>query len=163
MRRTDAANLPKVSNMAELHIDSDWKKQAQEEKRRLAEQAEKDRAARAKQAPRPPAGPSAGQPQQAASQQPGQPAAGERQTPAPSFSGLVQTLTTQAFYYLGELAPAGAQPTVNLDMAKHNIDLLSILEDKTRGNLTEDEQRTLDVTLYEARMRFVAVAQRYIQ
>jgi hypothetical protein len=69
---------------------------------------------------------------------------------------------TQALFYLGDLAPQGSQPTVNLDMAKHQIDTLSILEDKTRGNLNEEEQKLLDTALYESRMRYVNVASQYI-
>jgi hypothetical protein len=81
--------------------------------------------------------------------------------PAASFSTLVQSILTQALFYLGDLTTRGAEPTVNLDMAKHQIDLLGILEDKTRGNLTADEQRVLDTVLYEARMRYVSVASQY--
>ena len=44
-------------------------------------------------------------------------------------------------------------------MAKHNIDMLGILDEKTKGNLTEEEQRLLDSALYESRMRYVAIAQ----
>jgi hypothetical protein len=46
-------------------------------------------------------------------------------------------------------------------MAKHQIDTLGILEEKTRGNLTEEEQRMMDTVLYEARMRYVSVASQY--
>jgi hypothetical protein len=44
-------------------------------------------------------------------------------------------------------------------MAKHNIDMLGIIEEKNKGNLTEDEQRLLDSALYETRMRYVSIAQ----
>jgi hypothetical protein len=69
----------------------------------------------------------------------------------------VQSLLTQAMLYLGEV-PTASGPVLNLDMAKHQIDLLTLLEDKTRNNLTEEEQRLLDTVLYQLRMRFVDVA-----
>jgi hypothetical protein len=46
-------------------------------------------------------------------------------------------------------------------MAKHQIDVLAVLEEKTRGNLSDDEKRILDTALYETRMRYVSVASRY--
>jgi hypothetical protein len=163
-----------------LHIDTDWKRQAQEEKRRLAEQ-EKQRAASAPPAPAgPPPGAGAG-----AGAMPGgfgaagmtgvedEPTAGragmrgaargERgEAPPATLAGLVSQLMTQTLFYLGELAPRGGEPVVNLDMAKHNVDLLGVLEEKTRGNLTPEEKRLLDSVLYELRMRYVSVASQYI-
>ena len=134
-----------------LHIDTDWKKQAQEEKRKLAEEEAK----KAAQSPPPrPASPSPEGPLRGRR--------GSRELPPASFGALVNTLVTQALFYLGDLAPQGAEPTVNLDMAKHQIDTLNVLEDKTKNNLSEDEQRLLDTALYETRMRFVNVASQYI-
>ena len=133
-----------------LHIDTDWKKQAQEEKQRLAEQEQKKAAERAATAgPAPGRRPTAG----------GRPA---REMPPASFASLVNTLVTQALFYLGDLAPQGGEPIVNLDMAKHQIDTLSMLEDKTKGNLSDEEKRLLDTALYEGRMRYVTVAQQYV-
>ena len=94
----------------------------------------------------------------------GRPAAGtrgaaQRELPPPSFAALVQSIVTQILFYLGELTTRGAEPSLNLDMAKHNIDMLGLIEQKTKGNLTEEEQRLLDSALYETRMRYVALAQ----
>ena len=153
-----------------LHIDTDWKKQAQEEKRRLSEQEEKRRAAAATTAAAPPSAssPTAPPPGSTAATDPRRgagPASAatgrERQLPPATFTTLVQSIVTQILYYLGELGARGAEPMLNLDMAKHNIDLLGIIEEKTRGNLTEDERRLLDGALYEARMRYVAVASQF--
>ncbi len=160
-----------------LHIDTDWKRQAQEEKRRLAEQ-EKQRAASAPPGPPPGAGAGAGampsgigasgmtgvEDDAAAARTGARGAArGERGEGQPAtLAGLVSQLMTQTLFYLGELAPRGGEPVVNLDMAKHNIDLLGVLEEKTRGNLTPDEKRLLDSVLYEIRMRYVSVASQYI-
>jgi hypothetical protein len=138
-----------------LHIDTDWKKQAQEEKRRLAEQ-EKQRATST-----PPPG-AALSPGAAPADTPDRDARAAREMPPPSFATLVSSLMTQALYYLGGLAPRGGEPVVNLDMAKHQIDMLGILEQKTKGNLAPDEQKLLDSALYDLRMRYVSVASQYI-
>lgn len=129
-----------------IQIDSDWKRQAQEEKQRLAEE-EKRRAAASATAQSGPSGGSADS------------SRGRRELPPASFETLVQSIATQVAYYLGELAPSGGEPTISLDMARHHIDTLAVLEAKTKGNLTADEQRLLDATLYELRMRFVSLAQ----
>ena len=143
-----------------LHIDTDWKKQAQEEKRKLAEQEAAKKAQQPQSAPAPGAaapGPAA---TPGAAPSPGR--MRERgQLPPPSFASLVQSLVTQVLFYLGDLSPRGVEPQVNLDMAKYNIDLLAVLEEKTKNNLTEEEQRLLDSALYEARMRYVSVASQY--
>jgi hypothetical protein len=86
---------------------------------------------------------------------------GERTLPEASFATLVNSLVTQILLYLGDLTPRGVEPQVNLDMAKFNIDLLGVLEEKTKGNLTPEEQKLLDNALYEARMRYVSVASAY--
>ena len=56
-----------------------------------------------------------------------------------------------------------AEPVADLDMAKHQIDTLAVLEEKTKGNLTKDEQQSLDSALYELRMRYVSVATQLIR
>lgn len=81
--------------------------------------------------------------------------------PEASFATLVNSLVTQILLYIGDLTPRGVEPQINLDMAKFNIDLLGVLEEKTRGNLTPDEQKLLDTALYETRMRFVSLASQY--
>jgi hypothetical protein len=139
-----------------LHIDTDWKKQAQEEKRKLAEQ-EKQKAGAAAPAAAVSEGSASGSRPAGA---PGQ--RGGREMPAPSFAALVQSIVTQVFFYLGDLAPRGTEPQLNLDMAKYQLDLLTILEQKTAKNLSPDEQRLLDTALYEARMRFVSVSSQIV-
>jgi hypothetical protein len=140
-----------------LHIDTDWKKQAQEEKRKLAEQeaAKKAQSTAPAAAPSPtPPGPTGAGPAAARGRQ-------GREMPTPSFGTLVQSLMTQALYYLGELGGVGGE-MLNLDMAKHQIDTLNVLETKTKGNLDPAEQKLLDTALYETRMRFVSVASQMI-
>ena len=147
-----------------IHIDTDWKKQAQEEKRRLAE-AEKAKAEQAKTPSVPPfagAGPGAPAAEGAARSRPGPGRPGQRELPPPSFAALVQSIVTQILFYLGDLSPRGSEPQINLDMAKHQIDILGILEEKTKNNLSDDEKHLLDAALYETRMRYVSVASQYV-
>lgn len=145
-----------------LHIDTDWKKQAQEEKRKLAEQEKqrKEAAAAPAAATPPPGAPTgaAATSTRAASAARG----GARELPPPSFATLVQSIVTQILFYLGDLSARGGEPALNLDMAKHQIDTLGILEEKTKGNLSEEEQHLLDAALYETRMRYVAVASQMV-
>src|SRR5205085_9712140 len=141
-----------------LHIDTDWKKQAQEEKKRLAEEEQKKRQSESPARPSAATGPGAGP----AARRPAAVGRSPGEMPEASFASLAQSILTQILFYLGELATRGAEPVVNLDMAKHHIDTLNILEEKTRGNLTDDEKRLLDAALYEARMRYVSVASQYI-
>jgi hypothetical protein len=133
-----------------LHIDNDWKKQAQEEKRKLAEQSAKAKAPAAA-APVIAAPPGSTPAPVAPPKRPG------RSLPAPGFGSLVQSVMTQIFYYLGELSQGGQQ-AMDLDLAKHHLDTLTMLEEKTKNNLSADEQSILDAALYETRTRFVNVA-----
>jgi hypothetical protein len=127
-----------------VHVDADWKAEAKAEKERLAREMDgRGRAAAQK------TGSGAGF---AATAGPGR-------LPPASFAALVQTLATQAAIFLSnETDPETGRPLRNLDLAKHNIDLLSVLDEKTRGNLTDEEKRLLDRYLYELRMAYVSAA-----
>ena len=147
-----------------LHVDTDWKKQAQEEKRRLAEKAKQEppkpvvpaKVAGAPSDPRgaAPVGASAGRASRGAR--------GQRELPPASIGTLANSLASQALYYLGDLAYQGGDPVTNLDMAKHQIDTLAVLEEKTGTNLTDEERHALDLALFETRSRFVSVASQFI-
>lgn len=77
--------------------------------------------------------------------------------PPATFEFLVGTLRIQAEVALG-LFKMNENEKPDLDMARHLIDLLSMLEDKTKGNLTLEEQRLLENSVTELRFRFVQVA-----
>lgn len=112
-----------------LHIDTDWKTEAAQEKERLAEE---DQATA-----RPPGA------------VPGQ----------PGFADLVNMLAMQAAVALGGFqGPGGERIPPNPAAAKHHIDLLDVLEQKTAGNLADEEKRILDTVLYELRMQYVQMA-----
>jgi hypothetical protein len=79
--------------------------------------------------------------------------------PKPDFAMFVTGLATQALIHLGEMAhPVTKKREKNLEEAKYTIDLLEMIEEKTKGNLTPEEKRYLDQILYDLRMRFVASA-----
>jgi hypothetical protein len=74
-----------------------------------------------------------------------------------SFIAFVLSLASTAAIHLGDLAdPAtGQKADVNLEGASQMIEILSLLEQKTRGNLTAEERQVLEQVLYELRLRFV--------
>ena len=74
-----------------------------------------------------------------------------------SFTAFVLSLASTAAIHFGDLPdPATGEPgEVNLDGATQMIEILSLLEQKTRGNLTAEERQVLEQVLYELRMRFV--------
>ncbi len=86
----------------------------------------------------------------------------ERESHVPlTFSSFVISLGSSALMFMGEqLDPQQPAPPMNLPQAKEMIDLLSILEEKTKGNLTKDEQTVLRDMLYALRMKYVSLAPR---
>ena len=77
--------------------------------------------------------------------------------PETDFLSFVSTLAMQALASLGELPDTAGGPPAKTDLrqAKYLIDMLQMLSEKTRGNLTEPEANELNTLLYELRMRFV--------
>jgi hypothetical protein len=124
-----APDSPRV----EVHSDEDWKERVKNEDRIRDEQSAKDRASPADD-PTDPFG----------------------KLPRAEFSVLVQIFITQAMAALGLLAEPGADPPPRrLSLARHFIDLLAVLEEKTRGNLTPAEERLLSSSLHELRLMYV--------
>ena len=74
-----------------------------------------------------------------------------------SFNAFVVSLATTAAVHFGDVAdPAsGQKPAPNFEKAGHAIEMLALLEDKTKGNLTDEEERFLKQVLYELRLRYV--------
>lgn len=79
-----------------------------------------------------------------------------------SFNAFVVSLATTAAVHFGDVAdPSTGRPSpTNLDAAGHAIEMLVLLEEKTRGNLTEGEAAFLQRVLYELRARFLDAKQR---
>lgn len=76
--------------------------------------------------------------------------------PAINFSTFILSLNSSALVHLGiQTDPTTGNTSENLLLAKQTIDILAMLEEKTKGNLTEDEKRLLTHVLYELRMLYV--------
>lgn len=120
-------------------VDDDWKSQAQAEKAKLAEQA----AAEAEKSKSQPGG-----------------GGGESGLPEEvGFVDLVRMLATQSLMYMGAFPdPQTGKAMVSLEVARLNIDLLAVMQEKTMGNLDEKEKEMLDGTLHELRVQFVEIA-----
>lgn len=114
--------------------DEDWKKEAQREKEVLAAQEEADK--KKTQKDRRPHGP----------------------LPKGDFIGLVNMLVTQTLFSLGLLEIEGQQREPDLALAKYNIDILEVLQEKTKGNLTKEEEKLLENTIHDIRMGYVKIA-----
>lgn len=114
-------------------VDEDWKTQAQTEKENLQRKMEEKQM----------------QPE------------GAGELPPASLELLATTLAMQAMVSLGLIPnPITQKAEVQLDQAKHFIDTLQMLYEKTQGNRTEEETAALDNFLLELRMAYVAVAER---
>lgn len=127
----------KKKDEKKIIADEDWKEQAKKEKEILAaqEKAEKEKAK----------GP-------------------ERRGPLPKgdFAALVSMLVTQALFSMGALAVEGQEGKrePDLELAKYNIDMLETLEEKTKGNLSEQEEKALANMLGQVRMAYVQVTEK---
>ena len=137
------------SEEPKLIIDEDWKTQVEREKEELKrKQAQGEDASAAEAAP----------PQ---SEHSTEEDVDELPPPPPaSLPFLITSLATQAMASLGQIPDDDGNPLpVQLSYARHFIDLIGIIEEKTRGNLTDEESRYLQETLHQMRMMFLAVSQ----
>ena len=129
MSEANEGDAPKI------HVDTDWKAEAQAEKERLAS-AEEDKK------------PTGGA---------GAPPPGE--LPPADFRGLMGILASQAMMGLGAMGEQeSGKVMVDLVGSKYAIDLLGVLHEKTAGNLSEEEAKDLEQVLAELRSRFVQIA-----
>lgn len=81
-----------------------------------------------------------------------------RAIPEASFSNFILSLNAQALVFLGALPhPETNKIESNILLAKHTIDILEILKEKTKGNLTEEEQKLLDDILFRLKLIYVEV------
>ena len=82
-----------------------------------------------------------------------------KELPALDFVTFVVSMSHSALLHLGDAPdPSTGQREKNLPLARQTIDLLAVLQDKTRGNLSGDEERVLSQAIYDLRMRFVEVS-----
>lgn len=126
------------SPQPKIIVDEDWKSQVAAEREAAAHQS-----------------PPASEPSPSPDQPP---------MPDASLSVLITTLATQAMMALGQTPmPDQEKLEANLPFAKHCIDTLAVLADKTKGNLTSAEDHLLSRFLYELRLLYVAVQQQVAQ
>jgi hypothetical protein len=83
--------------------------------------------------------------------------------PPPSFEFLVISLRAQAEMQLGLMQLGEEKPNPELPLARHTIDLMGVLLEKTKGNLSLEEQRLLENSLTELRFRFVQISEETAQ
>ncbi len=115
-------------NAGKIHIDSDWKAEAEAAKEHLAaeEQAEQE--------------------------------GGGEPLPDPTIADLVNMIAMPAAMALGGYkSPDGKMMPPDMGAAKYHIDLLAVLEEKTRGNVSEDESKQIAHIVHQMRMQFAAV------
>lgn len=134
----------------EKYVDESWKETAQTEKELLKVNKETGDKA-----------------QPASKQEAPQPAQAETHTDEEmhgdaefqiNFLNYLTSLGFQAMIFLGEIPhPATNKPEKNLDQAKFIIDTLLMLRDKTKGNLTAQEENLLNASVYELQMKFVEI------
>jgi len=115
-----------------LHVDQDWKRRVAEERERLREkEEEKKREERGR----------------------------TEALPEANFQVFLAGLYTQTLVALGLVEnPVSGKKVVRLDEAQYLIDTISMLGEKTKGNLTEEESTYLDNLLYDLRMRYIEVS-----
>ena len=131
-------------------VDESWK-----------EQVEREKVTGPKTAPGQAAEGPAAQPEAQATTQPDAPRLrpGQEEVPQARFDLFLQGLVMEAFIALGDVPhPATRKQATALPQAKYLIDLLGVLEEKTRGNLTVDEDKLLREALYQLRMRYLQKA-----
>ena len=73
------------------------------------------------------------------------------------FSTFIMSLTSSAFYHLGDMPdPSTGKKEVNLPAVQQTIDMLVMLREKTKGNLKEDEEKLIEKLIYELQVKYVA-------
>jgi hypothetical protein len=129
--------MAKEEGPKKIIVDEDWKHEAQHDKEVLAAKEAEEKKT--------------------------EPAEGEgpgRSGPLPegNLAALISMLTTQTLFALGFLQIKGEEEREpDLDLARYNVELLTSLEEKTKGNLTPEEKQLLKNTLSELRMGYVSV------
>lgn len=99
--------------------------------------------------------------EEAKTEEPKQEEVSGQEIPLPeiNFANFLLSLSTSALIQLGEIQdPSTQQPSKNLPLAKQTIDLIGMLKEKTKGNLTPEEERMTEYILYDLRMRYVKAA-----
>lgn len=124
----------KKKDEKKIIIDEDWKAEAKKEKDVLAAQEQQEKKEEQKE---------------------------QRRGPLPKgdLAALISMLTTQAFFSMGAFKIEGQEDREpDLELARYNIDMLETLEEKTKGNLSKQEEKVLKDTLNQVRIAYVKLA-----
>jgi hypothetical protein len=122
-----------MSEEKKIFIDEDWKNQVEAEKEALAKEPEGKAAA-----------------------------PGPHELPPASFEMLVTTFASEAMVALGQLPnPFTNEHTLNWEHARYTIDMLQVLQDKTKGNLGTEEAAMLETLLHQLRLAYVTLQNEY--
>ena len=135
-----------MSETSGKRVDESWKEQVEKEKHKLSPEPSSR-----------PTGPVPSAQEPVREDAAGGLGGAEPNMPEARFDLFLSGLAMEALMALGDAPnPRTRKPTPNLAHAKYLIDLIGILEEKTRGNLSVDEERLLKETLYQLRMRYLA-------
>lgn len=127
-----ATGGPDMKGPVDKKVDETWKQEASLEKERLEKKLEKEAEERR-----------------------------QRDLPPASFLAFISGFAAQVLIHLGEMEnPISDKLETDLAAAKYSIDTLSILREKTKGNLTTEEERYFDAMLTDLRMRYVRVKEK---
>lgn len=138
---------------SEKYVDESWKAQATEEKDKLAEASNQQEGDAAE---------SQGEVSKQASTEPetAESGTGKTQEVEVSFLNYVTSLGFQAMIFMGEIPnPVTNEVEKNLTQAKFLIDTLTMLKEKTAGNLSDQENSLLEGSIYELQMKYVQTIQ----
>jgi len=135
-------------NDPEIIVDSDWKEQVAQEKEKLKAQSQEETPEKVSEESSEEVSPPS-EPEESKS---------EASLPPASFEVLVSMLFTQALSALGQMpSPSGEPTSIDKSMAKHTIDTLEMLQEKTKGNLSDEESKMVGEALHVLRMTYVSV------
>jgi hypothetical protein len=119
----------------EVSVDEDWKAEVKREQEKLDAKLKEKREKESKEQAAP------------------------HELPAPDFMQFISGIAAQTLMQLGDIEnPYEGKKTVNLEAARYSIDLIAMLEEKTKGNLSPDEERYVKSAVHDLRMRFVEAA-----
>lgn len=128
--KTTGPKEPTAAETAGKKVDEEWKAQVARDKERMSRKAAE------------------------------RPQSEEQPLPPATFASFIASLAAQTLIQLGEIEnPVSGKRQVDVAGAQYSIDLLSMLKDKSKGNLTQEEERQLDGALFDLRMRFVKASQ----
>ena len=123
-----------MSTDKKIFVDEDWKNQVEAEKEALAKEPEAGKAAEP----------------------------GPNDLPPASFEMLVTTFATEAMIALGQVPnPFSNEYTISWEHARYTIDMLQVLQDKTKGNLSTEEAAMVETILHQLRLAFVTLQNEY--